>query len=94
MALLSIVDTSNIVRLQKYVKAATLVPGDSAAISARNLNSLAAAIRAFAEAGAKPEAAEQATSLLKAFEGTRWEKGVERRVTDMLKQWRFEKAIG
>ena len=93
MALVNMVDSALIVRLQRYVKATTLVPGDDAGISAREVNNLAAAIKAFAEAGAQKDAAVQAVALAKVYEGTDWHPEVSRRVNAILKQWRFEQVI-
>jgi LPS sulfotransferase NodH len=93
MPLVNMVDAANLTRLQRYVRATTLVPGDDAAVSAREANNLASAIKAFAEAGAQKDAAEQAVALLKAYEGTRWHAQVESRVRTLLKQWHFEKLI-
>ncbi|TXH09355.1 MAG: hypothetical protein E6R04_08365 [Spirochaetes bacterium] len=93
MALVNMVDSANITRLQRYVKATTLVPGDDAGISARTVNNLAAAVKGFAEAGAQRDAAAQAQALAKVYEGTAWYPEVHRRVETLLKQWRFEKLI-
>ena len=92
-ALVNMVDSANITRLQRYVKATTLVPGDDAGISAREVNNLATSVKLFAEAGAQKDAAVQAVALAKVYEGTSWHPEVKRRVETLLKQWRFEKLI-
>lgn len=93
MPLVNMVDAANLTRLQRYVKATTLVPGDDAGISARTANNLAMAIKSFAEAGAQADAAEQCRSLVTLYEGTRWHEQVRRRVETILKTWHFEKLI-
>ena len=92
-ALVNMVDAARLTRLQRYVKATTLVPGDDAGISARDVNNLAAAIKAFAEAGAQGDAAVQAVALAKVYEGTDWHHEVSIRVDALLKQWRHEGLI-
>jgi hypothetical protein len=94
MALVSMVDAALVARLQRYVKATTLVPGDDAAVSARVVNNLAMSIKLFSEAGAQRDAAAQAVTLVSVYAGTPWHTEVERRVNAILKQWRFENLIG
>ena len=93
MALVNMVDSANITQLQRYVKATTLVPGDDAGISAREVNNLATSVKLFTEAGAQKDAATQARALAAVYAGTPWHPEVSRRVNAILKQWRFEQVI-
>ena len=93
MPLVNMVDAANITRLQRYVKATTLVPGDDASISAKTVNDLATSVKLFAEAGAQRDAATQARALADIYRGTPWHIEVSRRVDIILKQWRFQNLI-
>jgi hypothetical protein len=90
MALLDIVDNADLTRLQRFVQATTLLPGEDAAISSRDLNNLAKAAKAFAEASSREHAITSMEKLVAAYEGTRFHGDVERRVDTVVKRWKFQ----
>lgn len=90
MALLDIVDNADLTRLQRFVQATTLVPGGDASLSARDLNGLAKAVKAFAEAGARDHAESAMGKLVEAYKGTPWHDGVVQRVNIVTKRWHFQ----
>lgn len=93
MALLDVIDNANLTRLQRFVQATTLVPGDDAGISAKHVNNLARAVKMFAEAQALKVAAEQMEALVTAYEGTPWQPEIRKRADTVLRRWRTQKAI-
>lgn len=93
MALLDVIDNANLTRLQRFVQATTLVPGDDASISARQVNNLARAVKLFAEAQAPKIAAEQMEALVAAYAGTPWHEEIEKRAKVITSRWRMQKAI-
>lgn len=93
MALLDLIDNAHLTRLQRFVQATTLVPGDDAGISARQVNNLARAVKMFAEAQALPIAAEQLAALVAAYADTPWQPEIAQRADAITRRWRMQKAI-
>lgn len=86
-ALLNTAEAGRITRLQRYVEAACLVPGDDAITNAKDVKALVMAIRKFAEAGARDEAALQCQRLVDTLAGTAWHTQVQERVDYLLRLW-------
>lgn len=92
--LLSIVEANRLTKLQRFVEAACLVPGENAVTNPRDIKALSTAARKFAEAGAYKEAAGVIDQLREAFKDSTWETGVNVRCDDVLQDWSFHKKIG
>lgn len=88
MALLDIVDNAALTRLQRFVQATTLVPGD-ASVSAKQVNDLARAVKAFAEASAHRHSSDAMDQLIKAYAGTGYEEDLQKRVDSIRGRWRL-----
>ena len=88
--LLTVVESNHITRLQRYVEAACLVPGENAITEPKSVKNLAMAVRKFAEAGARTEVVDTVKDLRKSFEGTSWEPGVNARCDALIKHWTFQ----
>lgn len=92
-ALLDVLDTANLAKLTAYVQATTLVPGDDAKFSAKEVSAIARSATLFAKAGAFAESAEMLDVLAKVYVGTRWEQQVQRRVDTVKRRWRSHGAL-
>lgn len=92
MPLLDIVDNAHLTRLQRFVQATTLVPGD-AAVSAREVNNLAKAVKAFAEASAHKHSVATMDLLLRAYADTPYLDDLTKRVDSIKGRWRVAKVI-
>lgn len=90
MPLLDIVDNADLTRLQRFVQATTLIPGDDAGISARDLNGLAKAVKAFAEGGSRKHAKGAMARLRKAYEGTPYADEIDARTGAITRRWAFQ----
>lgn len=93
MALLDIVDNADLTKLQRFVQATTLIPGDDASLSARDLNNIAKAVKAFAEAGARHHAEQAMDKLVAAYKGTPFHDDVVQRVNTVKKRWHFQARV-
>lgn len=90
MPILDVVDNADLTKLQRFVLATTLVPGEDASVSARDLNNLGKAVKAFAEAGARDHAESAMDKLVDAYKGTPYHDGVVQRVNTVKKRWHFQ----
>lgn len=87
MPLLDVVDNAWLTKLQRFVQATTLIPGEEAAISARDLTNLGKAVKAFAEAGARDHAESAMDKLVDAYKDTPYAADVVQRVNIIKKRW-------